>query len=765
MSCARKQIYLHVGTPKAGSSSIQHFLTANRSLLARNGTAVYTALADDPAECLRHPGVRDPAYAGRQGAAWVRELVRRIQTRPENRIILSEEQCWFSIVLPEKRSAFLNFIAQLNSVGDVTIVVYLRCQDRFFMSSYQEWLKHGWMKGQTCREALRTQDCRFLQYRENLEWLCSVIGKDRVRVRPFEPGQFAGGSLCCDFMHSVGLSLKDDLTGAAIAKNAGLSPFVTEILRCLSFFRHTRDELMVFRQAECLADPRCCRQPDEHAYLSPEERRNWLKQFEQGNRWVASTLLGRSDGVLFEENPPPESEPWTEYRLNRDEVKTFFSRASFLSRSQRRRMCRQVLSVCEGSLPQRLRVRTAFGRIFPARPSRQPDEFLNWLKKPLPSPPPGCGDQPLFSIIMPVFNRAREVVQSLKSIQLQEFTDFEVIVVDDASSDRTADAVARVMTSDPRIQLIRLDTNVGPGPARNVGIARARGTYIRICDSDDFYPPGALAALARCAAEGDADVIAGNMMVWNSDLRRVKGLPGPWEIVRRSRSSDLRELPELWAMVHFHRCAFRRTFLQKNGIAYPSMRRGEDPVYMAEVLTKADSFSLVPAPVYLFHERVRSHQYPPEHILDAISAHSRIRQIMCRAGYPDLAFFFDSFWSPFSLSFAHLNEDELLNVSRRLIRFSSDFPEELLTHPYLENPACDKTALYHDMLVAKNAAPEQVAELMRRGMFCAQEHLRLNELEQLRRKIRFLRHLLRPVRPCLLAARALTRRIAQRSSA
>lgn len=390
---------------------------------------------------------------------------------------------------------------------------------------------------------------------------------------------------------------------------------------------------------------------------------------------------------------------------------------------------------------------------------RDTKSFLEWLNGSVPAPPAACSAEPLFSIILPVHNREADITGCLRSIQLQDFADFEIIVIDDASTDCTADVVTRFAQRDPRIKLIRLETNIGPGTARNIGIHQARGKYIRICDSDDFYPPGSLSAFARRISAGEDDLIVGNLNCWHSRQRKIQRKAGPWCINRDFQSENLMDLPELWAMVHFHRCAFRREFLLENGIEYPAMRRGEDPVYMAEVLAKARSFSLIKDVVYLFHERPRNHQFPYEHIRDAIDAHSRIRRIMSDAGYPELGFFFDCYYSPFSLSHTQLTEGESLKISAQLIEFASRLPVEIFEHPYLNHPACDKVALHHDVLVARNSTPEVVAELMKRGMFCGQTHLRQAEISQLRQRITNLQRQLKPFQFPLRIYRGLKRRI------
>lgn len=462
------------------------------------------------------------------GERWTAELIRRIRLRPERRVILSEEMCWFTMDQREKRPLFQDFIEQLKTLADVTLIVYLRRQDLFLMSSYQEHLKSGWLNGRTCRQELNAQDQHYLHYRDNIEWLIPVLGSERILVRPFESSQFFGNSLLEDFLQCVGVPLTDEFVGTDIVNNTGMSDFLTEIMRCLSFYRYTRDELAVFWGADCLQDERCFNRGREHEYLSPHERRNYLSRFKEGNRWIASELLGRTDGVLFKEDLPLEGEPWTEYKLDKDEVRSFFNRAYFLSRAQRRKMCRQVLSVCEGVRPISLHVRDILERVAMQKKSVRGERFLSWLHGSKLVLPEVWSETPLFSIIMPVFNRQATVADSLKSIQLQDLSSFEVIVIDDASTDHTADVVTRIAHHDPRIKLIRLEKNIGPGPARNIGIDQARGDYIRICDSDDFYPPGALSAFAHQIFSGEDDLIAGNFVNWHGRMQEIRPSLGPW---------------------------------------------------------------------------------------------------------------------------------------------------------------------------------------------------------------------------------------------
>jgi glycosyltransferase involved in cell wall biosynthesis len=97
---------------------------------------------------------------------------------------------------------------------------------------------------------------------------------------------------------------------------------------------------------------------------------------------------------------------------------------------------------------------------------------------------------PEVSVIIPVFNGEQTIKRALDSVMAQAFSSLEIIVVDDASSDRTVDLVAQYR--DDRLTTIRSAENRGAGAARNNGIAAARGRWIAFLDADDAWKPAKL---------------------------------------------------------------------------------------------------------------------------------------------------------------------------------------------------------------------------------------------------------------------------------
>lgn len=99
--------------------------------------------------------------------------------------------------------------------------------------------------------------------------------------------------------------------------------------------------------------------------------------------------------------------------------------------------------------------------------------------------------RPMVSVILPTYNRAALVGRSIESVLNQTYTDFELIIVDDASTDNSSEVFTQY-EQDPRIRVLRLDRNQGAGIARNVGGDAAVGKYLAYNDSDDVWHPDKL---------------------------------------------------------------------------------------------------------------------------------------------------------------------------------------------------------------------------------------------------------------------------------
>ncbi len=112
---------------------------------------------------------------------------------------------------------------------------------------------------------------------------------------------------------------------------------------------------------------------------------------------------------------------------------------------------------------------------------------------------------PRVSVVIPCYNLARFLPDAVQSVQAQTMTDWEIIIVDDASPDGTASVAASLSHEDDRIQVVTNQTNLYLAGALNAGISRARGRHVLLLDADNMIEPHTLGILAN-ALDGDRDV-------------------------------------------------------------------------------------------------------------------------------------------------------------------------------------------------------------------------------------------------------------------
>ncbi|WP_062263159.1 glycosyltransferase family 2 protein [Endozoicomonas arenosclerae] len=192
------------------------------------------------------------------------------------------------------------------------------------------------------------------------------------------------------------------------------------------------------------------------------------------------------------------------------------------------------------------------------------------------------------SVVIAAWNAADFIQKSIDSALSQEGVQVEVIVVDDASEDHTADIVKSYQ--DERVVLIRAEENGGPGAARNLGFVAARGDWIAVLDSDDYFLPGRLSSLLGKADEA-TDILLDPVV--EQQFGREEKVPF---FKQGELPADELTLPYLVSTnliftniksTGYLKPVFCRRFLQEKGIAYWSeVRIGEDYYFLAACLAK-----------------------------------------------------------------------------------------------------------------------------------------------------------------------------------
>lgn len=172
---------------------------------------------------------------------------------------------------------------------------------------------------------------------------------------------------------------------------------------------------------------------------------------------------------------------------------------------------------------------------------------------------------PAISLVMPVYNVENFLSKALTSVENQTFKDFEMIIVDDGSSDKSCEIAEKFCGRNPNFKLIKQE-NSGPAAARNTGVMHCKGEYIAFMDSDDYLEKNFLEELYKLAKKTGADITCCNFNMYfpNKNLKiymPFNSLPGVY-----TKSKALRKLI-LDVSVHYfiwNKLYKRELFMERN---------------------------------------------------------------------------------------------------------------------------------------------------------------------------------------------------------
>ena len=211
---------------------------------------------------------------------------------------------------------------------------------------------------------------------------------------------------------------------------------------------------------------------------------------------------------------------------------------------------------------------------------------------------------PKVSVITPAYKAARYIGQAIESVQAQTLTDWEMIIVDDASPDETAEVVKRYL-DDPRIKLIRSERNRGNGGARNLALEVAQGEWIAVLDADDWFARERLENLWQFAQEKGTLVVA-DLQLQIDDEGKTYGVAFPHHL--KPPTKPTRYTPHEYIYHHIPMKPFaNREHIQQHNIRYPeNMPLGEDHIFQAQILLKGATLWVLPETSYFYRIHPRS---------------------------------------------------------------------------------------------------------------------------------------------------------------
>lgn len=222
---------------------------------------------------------------------------------------------------------------------------------------------------------------------------------------------------------------------------------------------------------------------------------------------------------------------------------------------------------------------------------------------------------PTLSIIIPTFNAARAVTDMLDSIVAQDYGDYEVITVDDKSTDKTREVIEKFIEAHPdkAIRLVKQDQNQGAASARNRGINEAHGKYLMFLDADDKLKPDALSTFITAASKPKTNLVVSGFTIETTSQNEVassvdvcvdrpseQNSGEPWRLyIIRLLGLDGR-LYQVWNKVYL------ANNIKKNNVNFPTgIDFGEDLLFNLRYLSTINcGIRWITAPLYLYRQNL-----------------------------------------------------------------------------------------------------------------------------------------------------------------
>lgn len=213
-----------------------------------------------------------------------------------------------------------------------------------------------------------------------------------------------------------------------------------------------------------------------------------------------------------------------------------------------------------------------------------------------------------FSIIIPVYNTDRYLPQCFNSVLKQTYTNFEVIIVNDGSTDNSLNTCKKYEDKDSRFKVISIK-NQGVSVARNIGLLNSNGDYVTFLDSDDWIDSNALDKIYKIISTKNYDIIQSNLYI-NTPNKQSLYLEKQDDLVVLNKREILESIISIkYSLVKYDgkylncRCAgakfYRRELLKENDISFPiGVKAFEDGIFNLQAYLKAKDIYIMKDAVY-----------------------------------------------------------------------------------------------------------------------------------------------------------------------
>ena len=215
------------------------------------------------------------------------------------------------------------------------------------------------------------------------------------------------------------------------------------------------------------------------------------------------------------------------------------------------------------------------------------------------------------SCIMPIYNVEQYLKESLESVLCQSFQDYEIICINDGSTDNSLNVLKKYAEQDSRIKILNQD-NKGQGAARNLGINNAIGEIIIFLDPDDILEENAFDTIYKSFQKTKANIIQFDYKEFYDYSNKIKNrsLKQSVKKVYKFNLKSLQEyVPQKFSLLRFIRMccwdkAYKRDFIEKNDIRFALSKHAEDHIFVQKALFFAKKIFYINK--YLYKYRIRA---------------------------------------------------------------------------------------------------------------------------------------------------------------
>lgn len=354
-----KTLYLHVGTTKTATSSIQRFLEENRTVLEKYGYCFPDSLHVYPEANRRRNahfligkvndenGVEDK----QKEEEYLEEGLQQIRTafQTYDNVILTDESIWYALSYSKK-----SLLRELKKEADkqqyqIKVIVYLRRQDALLISRWNQEVKQNFTSAavMTCEEYVAVsekKENKIFYYAKKLDEIADVIGKDHLIVRRFSPESWKDRSIIHDFMHEIGLDVTDEFEELKESENLRLDQNTTEIKRILNKNEDFTEKEVSYMGRLLKGVSKGYIKTEKTEMLAKEELQQFLGEYAEENNRVAEEYIG--DGQPLFSNEIKDLPKWNPQNgtMQEEMIQFFAAVAMDLKREndlQRQRMEQQ----------------------------------------------------------------------------------------------------------------------------------------------------------------------------------------------------------------------------------------------------------------------------------------------------------------------------------------------------------------------------------------------------------------------------------------